>query len=155
VDPSPVPVVPPGMGALLHALTAERGRCRRTAESLQNAHETLLTLEAQVARREAELESRDHRDIAEVKPIFQKRSLFEALHPNLPEVPFSETVHSLSVAEEFNYALEQEVGELNSRVSRPPLPISFSKTTAGATVAEGWGSPMFYLGCYPDFTSGL
>lgn len=123
------------MGALLHALTVERGRCRRTEESLQNAHEAILTLEAQVARREAELEHRDHRHIAGVKPLPRKRSIFEALHPNLPEVPLSETIHSLSMADEFNHVLEQEVGELNSRVSRLP-PSNFSPNSVTCTVAE-------------------
>ena len=123
------------MGALLHALNVERGRCRRTAESLQNAHEAILTLEAQVARREAELENHSYRHIADAQPIPQKRSIFEALHPNLPEVPLSETVHSLGIAEEFNHGLEQEVGELNNRVSCPPSPNSF-KSMTGVTVVE-------------------
>lgn len=128
MDSAPVPVVPPRMEALLHALTIERSRCRRATESLQDAHETILTLEAQVARREAELAGRDHQIVTDAKPKHQKRSLFEALHPNLPDVPLSETVHSLNVAEELNRSLEQEVGELNNRVSRLSPPHSPSKS---------------------------
>lgn len=123
------------MEALLHALNVERERCRRLAESLETARETILTLEAQVARREAELESRDHQYIADVRPIPPRGSLFEGLHPNLPEVPPSETLHSLSVAEEHNNLLEQEVSELNDRVSRLLLPRSSSKDIPGVTVA--------------------
>jgi len=110
------------MEALLYALAVERGRYKQASEALHNAHETILTLEAQVARREAELESRDHQHIADVKPILPKPSLIEALHPNLLEVPLSEVVHSLSIAEEHNHLLEQDVRELNNRVSRPPPP---------------------------------
>lgn len=129
LDSTPVPVVPPRMEVLLHALTAERGRCRRALESLQNAHETILTLEAQVARREAELEIRDHQCIADVKPIPQTRTLLEGLHSDLPEVPLLETVHSLSIAEEHNRVLEQEVGELNDRVSHPHHPVPLLRTS--------------------------
>lgn len=110
------------MEALSNALARERTRYKQVSEALHNAHETILTLEAQVARREAELESRDHQHVADVKPIPLKRSLAEALHPNLPEVPLSEVIHSLSIAEEHNYVLEQEVHELHNRVSRPSLP---------------------------------
>jgi len=110
------------MEALLHALAYERRRHQQTSEALHNAHETILTLEAQVARRDVELESQDHQRIADAKPIPQRRSLIEALHPNLPEVPLSEVVHSLSVAEEDNHILEREVHELNNRVSCPKLP---------------------------------
>lgn len=105
---------------MLHALAVERGRYKQASEAFHNAHETILTLEAQVARREAELEIRDHQNIADVKPILPKHSLTEALHPNLPEVSLSEVVHCLSIAEEHNYLLEQDVRELNNRVSRPP-----------------------------------
>ena len=108
------------MGVLLNSLARERGRCKQSSEALYNAHETILTLEAQVARREAELESRDYRHIADVKPIPQKRNLVEALRPNLPELPLSEVVHSLNIAEEHNHVLEREVHELHNRVSRPP-----------------------------------
>jgi predicted nucleic acid-binding Zn-ribbon protein len=110
------------MEALLNALACERGRYNQASEALHNAHETILTLEAQVARREAELESRDHRRVADTNPIPRKRSLVEALRPNLPEVPLSEVVQSLSIAEERNHDLEQEVHELHNRVSRPPSP---------------------------------
>lgn len=109
------------MEALLNALACERGRYKQASEALHNAHETILTLEAQVARREAELASRDHRHITDVKPI-PPRSLIEALHPNLPEVPLSEVYHSLSIAEERNHILEQEVHELHNRVSHPQSP---------------------------------
>ncbi|KAF9646528.1 hypothetical protein BDM02DRAFT_3188740 [Thelephora ganbajun] len=115
IDSTPVPVTPPRMEALLHALALERGRCRQASGALYNAHETILTLEAQVARREAELQSRDYQHIAEVKPILPKPSLVEALHPNLPDMPLLEVVHSLSIAEECNHILEQEVHELNNR----------------------------------------
>lgn len=120
---APVPVTPPRMEALLHSLAFERRRYKQVSEALHNAHETILTLEAQVARREAELENQDRQRIADVKPIPQKRSILETLHPDLPEVPLSEVVHSLSVAEEHNHALEQEVHELNNRVSHPALPV--------------------------------
>jgi len=109
------------MEALVNALACERGRYSQASEALHHAHETILTLEAQVARREAELERRDHEHIAGVKPIPRKRSLVEALHPSLPEVPLSEVVRSLSVAEERNHALELEVHELHNRVSCPTL----------------------------------
>jgi len=109
------------MEALLHTLACERGRYRQASEALQIAHETILTLEAQVTRREAELECQDHQRVTNVKPIPRKRSLAEALRPNLPEVPLSEVVHSLSVAEERNHALEQEIHELHIRVSRLQL----------------------------------
>ena len=109
------------MEALLNALACERGRYKQTSDALRNAHETILTLEAQVTRREAELECRDHRSIANVKPIPRKRSLVEALRPNLPEVPLSEVVHSLNIAEERNHALEQEIQELHTRVGRLQL----------------------------------
>jgi Arc/MetJ-type ribon-helix-helix transcriptional regulator len=112
------------MEALLNALAHERGRYKQASEALHNAHETVLTLEAQVARREAELESHNHQRIADVKPIPPKRSLVEALRPNIPEVPISEVIHSLSVGEEYNHILEQEVQELNNRVSRPISPES-------------------------------
>ena len=119
------------MEALLNALAYERGRYKQASEALHNAHETVLTLEAQVARREAELETRDHQHIVDVKPIPPKRKLVEALHPNLPEVPLSEVVHSLSIAGGHNHVLEQEVHELRNRVSRPLSLKSFSKATAG------------------------
>lgn len=133
---APIPVVPPRMETLLHALSVERGRCRRGADSLQDAHETILTLEAQVARREAELESRDHRSIADAGPVPGKRSLLGTLNPNLPEVSLSETFHSLGMREEYNHVLEQEVNELDDRVSRPQPPGSFSNSITGVTVAE-------------------
>jgi len=110
------------MEALLNALACERGRYKQASEALHNAHEIILTLEAQVARREAELECRDHQHNANVKPIPRKRSLLEALRPSPPGVPLSEVVHSLSVAEERNHALEQEIRELHTRVSCPYLP---------------------------------
>ena len=110
------------MEALLNALAYERGRYKQASEALHSAHETVLTLEAQVARREAELETRNHQRIADVKPIPLKRSLVEALRPNIPEVPISEVVHSLSMGEEYNHILEQEVQELDNHVSRPISP---------------------------------
>lgn len=122
IDFTPVPVTPPRMEALLHALAFERRRYKQASEALQNAHETVLSLEAQVARREAELESQDHQRIVDARPIPQERSMVEALHPDLPEIPLSEVVHSLSIAEEHNHALEQEVRELNNRVRRPSPP---------------------------------
>ena len=125
------------MEALLHALTVERGRCRQASESLQNAHETILMLEAQVARREAELESRDRQYIADVKPIPLKRSIIEALHPSPPEMPMSEVVRSLSVAEEHNHILELEIGELNDRVSCLPPPDSSPNAIVCVTDAGG------------------
>ena len=106
------------MEPLLNALACERGRSKQASEALHNAHETILTLEAQVTRREVELECRDHRHITNVKPIPRKRSLVEALRPILPDMPLSEVVHSLRIAEEHNHALEQEVHELHTRVSR-------------------------------------
>lgn len=109
------------MEALLHALAFERRQCQQASEALHNAHETILTLEAQVARREAELESQGHQRITDAKPIPRRRSLIETLHPNLPEVPLSEVVHSLNIAEEHNHTLEREVHELNNRVSCPTL----------------------------------
>lgn len=117
IDPTPLPVTPPKTEALIHALALERRRYQQASEALHSAHETILTLEAQVARREAELESQDHQRIADIKPIPQKRSIIEALHPNLPEIPLSEVVNSLSIAEEHNHTLEREVHELNNRVS--------------------------------------
>lgn len=117
IDITPVPVTSPRMEALLHALAFERRRYQQVSEALHNAHETILTLEAQVVRRDAELESQDHQRIADVRPIPQKRSIVESLHPDLPEVPLSEVAHSLSIAEEDNYALEREIRELNNRVS--------------------------------------
>jgi len=122
IDPTPLPITPPRMEALLHALALERRRYQQTSEALHNAHETILTLEAQVARREAELESQDHQRIADIKPIPQRCSIIEALHPNLPEIPLSEVVNSLSIAEEHNHTLEREVHELNNRVSCSTLP---------------------------------
>jgi len=112
------------MEALLHALASERRRYEQVSEALHNAHEAILTLEAQVARREAELENQDRQRIADVKPIPRKRSILEALHPDLPEVPLPEVVLSLSIAEERNHALEQEVRELNNRVSHATIPVS-------------------------------
>ena len=117
IDFTPLPVAPPRMEVLVNTLACERVRHKQASEALHNAHETILTLEAQVARREAELESRDHQRIADVKPLPPKRSLLEALHPNLPEVPLSEVVHSLSIAEEHNHALEQQVRGLHAHVS--------------------------------------
>lgn len=155
MNPAPLPVVPPRMEALLHALSVERGRCRRATVSLQNAHETILTLEAQVARREAELESGDHRRIADVRPIPRKHGLFESLHPNLPDVPPSETVYSLAIAEEHNCVLEREVSLLNARVSHLSLLNCFSHSVTGVSVAGGWVFPRVYLSCDPDFTSGI
>ena len=134
IDATPVPVTPPRTEALLHALAFERRRYKQVLEALHNAHETILTLEAQVARREAELENQDRQRIADVKPIPQKRSILEALHPDIPEVPLSEVVHSLSVAEARNHALEQEVYELNNRVSRPALACSFSDRTTSSRI---------------------
>jgi len=125
------------MEALLNALTYERGRYKHAAEALHNAHEIILTLEAQVARREAELESRDQQHIMGVKPIPQKRSLVEALRPNIPEVPLSEVVHSLSIAEERNHALEREVHELNNSVSPPHHQSSLSNSITGIAGARG------------------
>lgn len=122
IDFTPLPVTVPRMEALLRALASERRRYQQASEALHNAHETILTLEAQVARREAELESQDHQRIVHAKPIPQKRSLIEVLHPNLPEISLSEVVNSLSIAEEHNHALEQEVRELNNRVSCSILP---------------------------------
>lgn len=119
MDSKPAPITPPRTEAILHALALERGRCRQASEALQNAHETILALGAQVARREVELETRDRQSITDVRPIPPKRSIFEALHPNLPEVSPSEMVHSLNIAEEHNHILEQEVSKLNNRVSRP------------------------------------
>lgn len=121
MDSVPAPVALPRTEALLYALTVERGRCRNSSEALQNASETILTLEAQLARREAELESRDLQDITDVKPIPRKHSIVEALHPDLPEVSLSEVVHSLNVAVESNLVLEQGIGESNSRVNTPLL----------------------------------
>jgi hypothetical protein len=110
------------MEALLNAPAYERCRYTQASEALHNAHETMLTLQVQVARREAELGSRDHQRIADVKPIAPKRSLVGALYPNLPEVSLSEVINSLSIAEEHNHVLEQEVHELKNRVSRPSSP---------------------------------
>ena len=137
IDSIPVPVTPPRIEAVLYALAVERGRCKQASEALHNAHETILTLEAQVARREAELESRDNQRIVDVKPILSKRSIIEALHPDLPEASISEVAHSLSIADEHNYILEQEVRELSNRVSRPRHYFSFSNSIAGATEAKG------------------
>ena len=119
VDFTPVPITPPRMEALFHALAFERRRYKHASEALHNARETMLTLKAQVARREAELGSQDYQRIADAKPIPRRHSIIEALHPNLPEVPLSEVVHSLSTAEENNYALEREIHELKNRVSHP------------------------------------
>ena len=106
---------------MLHALAFERKRYKQASEALHNAHETVLTLEAQVARREAELENQDRQYIVDAQPIPQKRSLLDAFHPDLPEVSLSDVVSSLSIAEEHNLSLEMEVYELNSRVSPPTL----------------------------------
>ena len=48
------------MEALLDAFACEHGRYKQASEALGNARGTILTLEAQVARGEAELECRDH-----------------------------------------------------------------------------------------------
>ena len=109
---------------MVNTLACERDRYKQASEALHDAHETILTLEAQVARREAELECRGHQHIANIKPIPRKRNLVEALRPDIPEVPLSEIVHSLSVAEERNHVLEQEIHELHTRVSHLQLPIS-------------------------------
>jgi hypothetical protein len=113
------------MEALLYALTVERGRCKQASEVLRNAHETILTLEAQVARREVELENPDCQCIADVRPIRRGRSIIDVLQPNLPEMPLSEVVQSLSVAEAHNQILEQEVRELGDRVSFLPSRVFF------------------------------
>jgi len=141
------------MEALLNALACERGRYKQASEALHNAHGTILTLEAQVARREAELECRDLQHIANIKPIPRKRSLVEVLHPNLPEVPLPEVVHTLNVAEERNHVLEQEVRELHSRVSCPILSDSLSKSITGITGGGVYIFPVFHIGCSPDFAS--
>ena len=124
IDLNPPPVTPPRMEALLHALAFERKRYKQASEALHNAHETVLTLEAQVARREAELESQDRQFIVDAKPIPQKRTLVDAFHPNLPEVSLSEVFSSLSIAEEHNLSLELEVHELKNRVSPAPPPLT-------------------------------
>jgi hypothetical protein len=115
-------ITPPGTEALLNAPAYERGRYTQAPEALHSAHETVPTLEAQVARREAELGGRDHQRITDVRPIAPKRSLVGAPHPNLPEVSLSEVVISLRIAEEHNHVLEQEVHELKNRVSCPSSP---------------------------------
>jgi hypothetical protein len=96
------------MEVLLNTLAYERGRYKQASEALHNAHETVLTLEAQVARREAELGSRDHQLISDVKPIAPKCSLVGALHPNLPEVSLSEVMNSLNIADECNHVLSKK-----------------------------------------------
>lgn len=155
MDPAPLAVVSPRMETLLHALTVERSRVRRATESLQNAYETISTLEAQLARREAELESRDHQCITDVKPVPNRSSSFGSVHPNFLEVPISEIVHLSSIAEEQNYILEQEVSELSDRVSSSLSRNSLSKSIIGAIAAEEYASPTFYFGCGPNLTCGI
>ena len=143
------------MEALLHALTVERARRVQVSEALQNAHEAILTLEAQVARREAELESRDHQYIADVKPIPPKRTVIEALHHSPSEMPISEVVRSLSAAEEHNHILKLEINELSDRVSCPPPPNYSPNAIVHVTETEGYPEPMLYLGRGPDSASGI
>ena len=155
IDSRLPPVTPPRAEAFLHALALERGRCRQTSEALKDAHETILTLEAQVARREAELESRDHQHIASVKPVPQKRSLVETLCAKVPDVPLSEVIHSLSMAEENNHVLEREVSELSNHVGRPPPPIPFPNSVVHVTETNGRLPTTFYLSWRPDLTSAI
>ena len=143
------------MEVMLHALTVECAWCGQVSEALQNTHKAILMLEAQVARREAELESCNHQYIVDVKPIPPKHTIIEALYHSPSEIPILEVVQSLSAAEEHNHLLKLEINELSNHVSCLPPPNYSPNAIVHVTETEGHPEPMFYLSCSPDSTSGI